>query len=258
MVRTSLTKKRPERSLLTPLKKRGGRNAQGRITVRHRGGGHKRMYRVIDFAQSRYDQPATVQALEYDPNRSSMIALVEYGDHTRSYVLAPEGLRVGDTIVSSREKIDAKVGNRMPLEYIPAGLGVYNIELAEGRGGVLVRSAGSSATLMNIEGEFAQLKMPSGEIRLFPRGVAATVGQVSNPDHRLARLGKAGRMRWLGRKPTVRGKAMNPVDHPHGGGEGHNPIGMQFPKTPWGKQALGVPTRKRNKWTNRLIIKKRS
>lgn len=258
MVRTLLSKKRPERSLLTPLKKHGGRNVQGRITVRHRGGGHKRLYRVVDFMQIRYDQPAIVQALEYDPNRSSMIALVEYGDRIRSYVLAPEGLRVGDTIVSSREKIAAKVGNRMPLEYIPAGLGVYNVELAVGRGGVLVRSAGSSATLMNIEGEFAQLKMPSGEIRLFPRGVAATVGQVSNPDHRLARLGKAGRMRWLGRKPTVRGKAMNPVDHPHGGGEGHNPIGMQFPKTPWGKQALGVPTRKRNKWTNRLIIKKRS
>jgi len=255
---TAFSDKQPERMLTVPLKKHGGRNAQGKITVRHRGGGHKRQYRIIDFMQNRHDECAVVCAIEYDPNRSVAIALVEFPDKEKRYIIAPLGLAEGNTIVSTRNKTEATLGNRMPLEYIPTGLSIHNIELMASQGGKMVRSAGSSAVLMNIEGDYAQVKMPSGEVRMFSKQCAASIGQLSNPDHRLVRLGKAGRMRWLGRRPRVRGKAMNPVDHPHGGGEGHNPIGMKFPKTPWGKPALGVPTRKRNKWTNRLIIKKRA
>lgn len=255
--RGTFAKKRPERGLTVPLQKHGGRNAQGKITVRHQGGGHKRLYRIIDFLQNRYDEPATVVAIEYDPNRTSAIALIEYQDKERSYMLAPAGLHQGDAVVSSRKKIEAKLGNRMPLEAIPTGLPVYNIELVPERGGKMVRSAGSTAVLMNVEGGFAHVKMPSGEIRMFPKLSAASIGQLSNQDHRLVRLGKAGRMRWRGVRPRVRGKAMNPVDHPHGGGEGHNPIGMKFPKTPWGKPALGIATRKSDKWTNRFIVKRR-
>ncbi|MFA4872915.1 MAG: 50S ribosomal protein L2 [Patescibacteria group bacterium] len=255
---TSFADKRPERSLVTPLSKSGGRNAQGKITVRHRGGGHKRLYRIIDFRQDRFDVPAKVIAVEYDPNRTSAIALVEYPDKERRYIPAPVDIHQGTTVMSSMHKIEATPGNRMPLSYIPTGKPVYNIELVPGQGGKIVRSAGTNAIVMNVEGDFAQVKLPSGEIRLFPKEACASVGQVSNPDKRLVRLGKAGRMRHLGWRPEVRGKAMNPVDHPHGGGEGHNPIGMKFPKTPWGKPAFGVPTRNKGKWTNRFIVKKRS
>ncbi|MEW6611078.1 MAG: 50S ribosomal protein L2 [Patescibacteria group bacterium] len=252
---TSFTNKQPERSLVMPLPRSGGRNVQGKITVRHRGGGHKRLYRMIDFHQIRYDVPARVIAVEYDPNRTSAIALVEYPDKERRYIPASVDITVGTEVMASLHKIEATPGNRMPLKYIPTGLAVYNIELVPGRGGKIVRSAGTNAILMNVEGNFAQVKLPSGEIRLFPKDACASVGQVSNPDRRLVRLGKAGRMRHKGWKPKVRGKAMNPVDHPHGGGEGHNPVGMKFPKTPWGKPAFGIPTRKKDKWTNRFIVK---
>jgi len=254
---TEFADKRPEPALTATIRKSGGRNAQGKITVRHRGGGGRRLYRQIDFRGGRLDERATVLAVEYDPNRSSAIALIEYQDGERRYVPAPIGLKIGDTIISSHKKVEAQPGNRMPLGNIPTGLSVFNIELEAGLGGRLVRAAGCGATLINIEGEYAQVKLPSGELRLFPKSCAATIGQVSNPDHRLIRLAKAGRMRWRGIRPRVRGKAMNPVDHPHGGGEGHNPIGMTFPKTPWGKPALGVPTRKKDKWTNKFVIKRR-
>ena len=253
-----LTKSSPDKRLRVRIQKHAGRNNQGRLTVRHRGGGHKRLYRIIDFRQDRYDVPAKVIAVEYDPNRTSAIALVEYPDKERRYIPAPVDVQKGSTVMSSLHKIDATPGNRMPLFHIPTGLPVYNLELVSGQGGKLVRSAGTNAILMNVEGDFAQVKLPSGEIRLFPKEACASVGQVSNPDKRLVRLGKAGRMRHMGWKPEVRGKAMNPVDHPHGGGEGHNPIGMKFPKTPWGKPAFGIPTRNKGKWTNRFIVKKRS
>ncbi len=234
-----------------------GRNSQGKIPVRHRGGRQKRFIRKIDFIMDRVDTPAQVVSVEYDPNRSAHIALVKYGDGEVRYVLAAEGLHIGDQIVASRTKAEIKPGNRLPLEKIPPGIGVHNIELRPGHGGEIVRSAGSSATIMAVEGQYAQLKLPSGEIRLFPRTAMATIGQASNLDHGKVRLGKAGRVRLRGFRPTVRGKAMNPVDHPHGGGEGHNPIGMKHPKTPWGKHALGVKTRKSGKSSNRLIIQRR-
>ena len=255
---TNFSPRRPDRALTQSLKKTGGRNAQGKIPVRHRGGGAKRLYRMVDFRQDRYDIPAQVVAVEYDPNRTAAIALIAYPDGEKRYIPAPVDLKEGAAVVSSRGHVDARPGNRMPLMHIPTGLPVYNLELVPGQGGKIVRSAGTQATLMNIEGGFAHVKLPSGEVRMFPQDACASVGQVSNPDQRLERLGKAGRMRHLGRRPTVRGKAMNPVDHPHGGGEGHNPIGMKFPKTPWGKHAFGVFTRKKDKWTNRLIIKRRS
>lgn len=251
-----LTKKRPEKRLTKGMKKKAGRS-QGTITVRHKGGGHKRLWRQIDFKQAKYDIPATVKSLEYDPNRSSFIALVEYTDGVKSYILAPHGLQVGDKIIASKQQAEIKVGNRLPLQSLPSGMQIHNIELIPGEGGKLVRSAGSAAVVETIEGKYAQIKMPSGEIRLIPKEAMATIGQVSNPDHRLVRLGKAGRKRWLGIRPTVRGKAMNPVDHPHGGGEGRQPIGLPYPKTPTGKPALGVKTRKRKKWTDKLIIERR-
>jgi len=253
-----LSRVKPKRSLTSILKSSGGRNNQGKITVRHRGAGVKRKLRTIDFVQNIFDVPGKVVTIEYDPNRSAFIALVEYGSSGFRYVIAPKGLSVGDTIYSSTSAIEAKPGNRMPLEYIPAGFPIHNIELEAGRGGTLVRSAGGSAQVLTIEGTYAHVKMPSGEVRMFPKSARATVGEVSNPDYRLARKGKAGTMRRLGVRPRVRGKAMNPVDHPHGGGEGRNPIGLQRPMTPWGKPALGVKTRNPNKWTGKLILKKRN
>jgi large subunit ribosomal protein L2 len=244
-----------KKSLTVGLRKKGGRSG-GRIAVRHKGGGHKRLYRQVDFMRSRYDQTAIVKALEYDPNRNALIALIEYEDKSISYILAPDGLKIGEPVVSSLKKVEFKNGNRMPLELVPSSFNVYNIELTPGRGGKLVRGAGTAAVLQNIEGEFAQLKMPSGELRLIAKKCLATIGQVSNPEFRLMRLGKAGRKRWLGIRPSVGGKSMNPVDHPHGGGEGHAPIGMTHPKTPWGKPALGVRTRQRRP-SDKLIIKRR-
>lgn len=251
-----LSGNRPPKSLIEIIKKTGGRNQQGRITVRHRGGGHKRFYRIIDFKRERYDQPATVVTLEYDPNRAARIALVKYEDGAMSYIIAPVDLKPGDKIMSSKNKIEIKPGNRLPLEHIPVGIPVYNIEIRPGSGGTVARSAGNAASLLNLEGPFVQLKLPSGEIKNFFKECLATVGTASNIDHKNIRLGKAGRMRWLGIKPTVRGKVMNPVDHPHGGGEGKSPIGMKHPKTPQGKPALGVKTR-RQRQTNRFIIKRR-
>lgn len=252
-----ITKFEPEKSLITIKKSSGGRNVQGKITVRHRGGGAKRFLRLVDFLRNRYDVPANVIAIEHDPARGARIALVEYPDHTRFYMVAPQDLAVGASVVSSRTGIPIKTGNRMPLKHIPVGVTVHSIELSVGGGGKLVRGAGLGAQLLAVEGGHAQLKLPSGEIRLVPEECAATVGLVGNADHRLVRLGKAGRMRHRGIRPTVRGKVMNPIDHPHGGGEGKHPIGMPFPKTPWGKHALGVKTRDPKKWSNSFILKRR-
>lgn len=252
-----VTKKEPEKALLKILKGQGGRNAQGKITVRHQGGGHKRFYRLIDFKQMRYDQPAKVIALEYDPNRTPLIALIQYKGGEKCYILGPANLKVGEEVVSSLKQVEIKPGNRTMLENIPAGTFVHNLELEPGRGGKLVRSAGSMAVVMGVEGKFAQLKMPSGEIRLFAKNCLASIGQLSNIDHNNVRLGKAGRLRWRGVRPRVRGKAMNPVDHPHGGGEGLSPIGLKHPKTPWGKPALGVKTRRKHKKSNPFILKRR-
>jgi len=251
-----ITKTEPEKSLVSIKRRKAGRS-HGKISTRHRGGGQKKYYRLIDFKSERHNQPAKVLAIEYDPNRTARIALMQYPDNEKRYIIAPDELRVGDEIVSSKEKVEIKVGNRMPLEYIPVGVQVHNIELDPGRGGKIVRSAGTSALIQAVEGEYAQVRLPSGEIRLIPKKALATIGQVSNIDNINIRLGKAGRKRWLGIRPTVRGKAMNPVDHPHGGGEGHNPIGLKHPKTPWGKPALGVKTRKKGKYSDRFIIKRR-
>lgn len=251
-----ITKSTPEKKLTRHIKKRSGRS-KGKITVRHRGGGAKRRYRLIDWKMDRYDVSLEVKAIEYDPNRNARIALVEYPDKEHRYIIAPLNLQVGDRLIFSKNKIEVKPGNRMPLEKIPAGIGVFNIEMEPGRGAQLVRAAGTLAVLQSVEGKHAQLKMPSGEIRLIPRESMATIGQVSNPDYRLMRIGKAGRKRHMGIRPTVRGKAMNPVDHPHGGGEGAQSIGMKYPKNVWGKHALGVKTRKKNKSTNKFIVKRR-
>lgn len=251
-----ITKFEPEKKLIVIKKKKAGRSG-GKITVRHRGGGAKRFIRIVDFKQDKFDMPAKVLAIEYDPNRSARIALVLYADGEKRYILAPLGLKVGDEILSSKGKIEYKLGNRMPLEWIPIGAMVCNIELRPGEGGKLVRGAGLGAQLLAVEGDYAHLKLPSGEIRVVPKSCAATVGQLSAPDRRLVRWGKAGRVRHKGIRPAVRGKAMNPVDHPHGGGEGHCPIGLKHPKTPWGKPALGVPTRKSGKWSDKFIIKRR-
>ncbi|NCP17078.1 50S ribosomal protein L2 [Candidatus Kuenenbacteria bacterium CG_4_9_14_3_um_filter_39_14] len=253
---SDITKSKPEKKLTVTRKTFAGRNKSGKITVRHRGGGAKRRIRLVDFKRLKFNQPASVAAIEYDPNRSARIALVQYEDGQLSYILAADGIKVGDKIVSSDEKVAIKVGNRMPLEFIPAGINVYNVELNPGQGGVMARSAGSSAVVQAIEGKFVQLKMPSGEIRLVKKECLATIGQVSNPDHRLVRLGKAGRQRHRGIRPSVRGKAMNPCDHPHGGGEGRHPIGMRYPKTKWGKHAMGVKTRNNKRWSNRMIIQR--
>jgi len=249
-----ITKKRPEKSLLAPLPKSGGRNNRGRLTTRHRGGGHKRAYRIIDFKRNKHGIPAKVAAIEYDPNRTARIALLNYVDGEKRYILAPLGLKVGDTVMSGPEA-DIRVGNALPLRIIPLGTQVHNIELELGRGGVMVRSAGVSAQLMAKEGNSATLRMPSGEMRIVFIDCLATIGQVGNLDHQNIRIGKAGRKRWLGRRPEVRGSVMNPRDHPHGGGEGRSPRGMN-PKTKWGKPARGVRTR-HNPRTNRYIVRRR-
>ncbi len=250
-----ITKTQPEKSLIEPLKKTGGRNASGRITVRHRGGGHKQMYRVIDFKRDKHDVPAKVAALEYDPNRSALIALLNYADGEKRYIIAPIGLKVGDTVVSGPNS-DIKPGNAMPLSNIPVGTIIHNIELKKNRGGQLVRTAGAGAQLMAKEGNYANIRLPSGEMRLVPVDCMATIGQIGNEEYENISIGKAGRSRWLGKKPANRGVVMNPIDHPHGGGEGRSPIG-RAPVTPWGKPALGHRTRK-HKASDRLIVKRRS
>ena len=250
-----ITKTEPEKSLVVPLKKHAGRNNQGRLTVRHRGGGHKRLYRIIDFKRNKDGIPAKVVAIEYDPNRTARIALLAYADGEKRYILAPHGLKVGDVLMSGPEA-DIKVGNALPLANIPVGTLIHNIELYPGKGGQLVRSAGSAAQLLGKEGRYAILRLPSGEMRNVLLECRATVGQVGNLEHENITIGKAGRSRWLGIRPTVRGVVMNPVDHPHGGGEGRSPIG-RHPVTPWGKPTLGVKTRKKKKASSKLIIKRR-
>lgn len=254
---SDVTKKQPEKNLIRIKKKRGGRNFSGKITVRHQGGGAKQYYRLIDYKRNKFDMPASVEAIEYDPNRRARLALVKYQDGEKSYIIAPVDLKVGDSIMSSKSRIDIKAGNQMPLQELPLGSDIYNIELTPGRGAQIVRTAGSLAKLMAVEGEYATVKLPSGEVRLVSKKAMASVGQVSNPDAMHIRIGKAGRMRHMGVRPSVRGKAMNPVDHPHGGGEGHNPIGMKAPKTLWGKKAMGVLTRKPKKYSNKFIIRGR-
>jgi large subunit ribosomal protein L2 len=251
-----ITKSRPEKSLTVALKKRAGRNQQGRITVRHRGGGSRRLYRIIDWKRNKIGVPARVVAIEYDPNRTARIALLQYADGEKRYMLAPTGLTVGASIMSGPEA-DVRVGNSLPLANMPTGTQVHNIELVPGRGGQIVRSAGTSAQLMAKEGEYALLRLPSGEMRRVPMGCVATVGQVGNVEHSLVKLGKAGRTRHRGRRPQVRGSVMNPRDHPHGGGEGRAPIGMPGPKTPWGKPALGYRTRN-NQSTDKYIVRRRN
>jgi len=251
-----ITKAEPEKSLTAPLKKTGGRNSSGRITCRHKGGGHKRLYRIIDFKRDKLNVPAKVAAIEYDPNRSARIALLHYADGEKRYILAPLGLKVGDTVTAGPEA-DIKPGNALPLKSIPVGTTVHAVELRPGKGAVMARSAGTSAQLMAKEGKYATLRLPSGEMRMVLQECMATVGQVGNPEHENISLGKAGRSRWLGIRPTVRGVVMNPRDHAHGGGEGKSPIGRKTPQTPWGKAALGVKTRRRKKPSNKLIIKRR-
>lgn len=250
-----ITRTSPERSLLGPNKQKAGRNNQGRITVRHRGGGHKRRYRIIDFKRDKQGVPATVREIEYDPNRTARIALLVYADGEKRYILAPVGLKVGDTVMSGPEA-DVRIGNTLPIYRIPLGTQMHNIELQPGKGGQLVRSAGTSAQLLAKEGAYAQVRLPSGEVRLISQNCLATIGQVGNVEHSNIVLGKAGRKRWLGYRPTVRGSAMDPDSHPHGGGEGAAPIGMPGPKTPWGKPALGAITRK-NKRTEKYIVRRR-
>ena len=250
-----ITKGKPEKSLLLPLKKRAGRNNQGRITVRHRGGGAKRRLRLLDFKRDKIGVPGRVATIEYDPNRSARIALVYYADGDKRYILAPLGLSVGDTIKSGGDA-EVKPGNTLPLKLIPSGTLIHNIELIRGRGGQLVRSAGVAAQLMVKEGDYALVRLPSSEMRRIRSDCFATIGQVGNVDHQSIKLGKAGRKRWLGWRPTVRGSAMSPRDHPHGGGEGRSPIGMPGPKTPWGKPALGYRTRK-PKASDKMIVKRR-
>ena len=253
---SGLSKVAPERSLLEPIKKNAGRNSYGRITVRHRGGGNRRKYRVIDFKRERFGIPATVQTLEYDPNRSAFIALVQYEDGEKRYIIAPQDLKVGDKIVSGPEA-DIKPGNALPLINIPVGSFLHNIELYPGKGAQLARSAGNTAQLMAKENGMALLRLPSGELRNVPATCMATVGVVSNPEHANVNYGKAGRKRHMGWRPTVRGSVMNPCDHPHGGGEGKSPIGRPGPVTPWGKPALGYKTRQKNKRTDKYIVKRR-
>ncbi len=250
-----ITKGKPEKSLLLPLKKRAGRNTRGKITVRHRGGGAKRRLRIIDFKRDKVSVPGRVAAIEYDPNRSARLALIHYADGDKRYILAPLELNVGDAIMSGSDA-EVKPGNTLPLKLIPTGTLIHNIELERGRGGQLVRSAGTAAQLMVKEGEYALVRLPSSEMRRIRIDCLATIGQLGNIDHQNIKLGKAGRKRWLGWRPTVRGSAMSPRDHPHGGGEGRSPIGMAGPKTPWGKPALGYRTRK-PKASDKLIVKRR-
>jgi len=250
-----ITRTTPERSLLRPLKKKAGRNFRGKITVRHRGGGHKRQYRVIDFKRDKFDVPGRVTTIEYDPNRSARIALVTYADGEKRYIVAPLNLKVGDVVMSG-PKAEVRVGSALPIANIPVGTTIHNVELHVGRGGQLARAAGTSAQLLAKEGRYAQIRLPSGEVRLVSVECMATIGQVGNTEHGNISLGKAGRKRWLGIRPSVRGSAMDPNSHPHGGGEGRTPIGMPGPKTPWGKPALGYKTR-RNKTTDRWIVRRR-
>lgn len=250
-----ITRSQPERSLLVPLNKKAGRNFRGKITVRHHGGGAKRLYRIIDFRRDKYGVPARVDSIEYDPNRSARIALLVYADGEKRYILAPLGLAVNDSVMSGAQS-EIRVGNALPLDNIPLGTMVHNIELYKGRGGQLVRAAGTAAQLLAKDGDYAQVRLPSGEVRMVRRDCMATIGQVSNVDHGNIKLGKAGRKRWLGIRPTVRGSAMTPRDHPHGGGEGKAPIGMPGPKSPWGQPTLGYKTR-RNKRTDKYIVRRR-
>ncbi len=252
-----LTKKAPEKSLTTDLKSKAGRNAHGRITVRHRGGGVKRHYRIIDFKRNKDNVPARVAALEYDPNRTANIALLYYADGEKRYILAPLGLKNDDVIVSGTQDVDIKVGNAMPISEIPVGTMIHNIELKPGKGGQLCRSAGTSAQLMAKEDDYAQVRLPSGEVRMVLVKCRATIGQVGNIDHGNISIGKAGRKRHMGWRPTVRGVVMNPNDHPHGGGEGKSPIGMPSPVTPWGKPTLGYKTRKPKKHSDKYIVRRR-
>ena len=251
-----VTKKSPEKSLLAKKKKNSGRNSYGRITVRHQGGGNRQKYRIIDFKRNKDDMFATVVGIEYDPNRSANIALLQYEDGTLSYILAPQGLKDGDKVISG-EKADIKPGNSMSIENIPVGTMIHNIELNPGQGGKMVRAAGQAAQLMAKEGQYSHVRLPSGEMRLVLTRCRATIGTLGNADHENVKLGKAGKTRHLGIRPTVRGSVMNPVDHPHGGGEGRAPVGHSGPMTPWGKPALGYKTRKKNKASNKFIVKRR-
>jgi len=253
-----LTTAKPHKNLLVIKKRSGGRNATGRITVRHIGGGAKKFIRIIDFKRDKFEMPGIIKTIEYDPNRNARIALVVYNDGEKRYIIAPNELKVNDEILSSKDKqIKVNPGNALVLENIPVGSTIYNIELTPGKGGQLVRGAGNNAQLMAIEGDYATIKLPSGEVRKVYKKCMATMGTVSNSEYLTIRLGKAGRKRHLGIRPTVRGKAMNPVDHPHGGGEGKHPIGLKYPKTLWGKHALGVKSRKSNKYSDKLIIQRR-
>ena len=254
---SELSKVAPEKSLLEPLKNKSGRNSYGRITVRHRGGGNRKKYRVIDFKRTKFDVVAEVATIEYDPNRSAHIALIKYEDGVKSYILAPAGLKVGDKVMAG-PNADIKPGNALPLTNIPTGTFIHNVELYPGRGGQLARAAGNAAQLMAKEGDYALLRLPSGELRKVPVGCMATVGQVGNVDHENVKIGKAGRKRHMGWRPTVRGSVMNPNDHPHGGGEGKSPIGRPGPVTPWGKPALGYKTRNKKKASNKLIVRRRN
>ncbi|OQY37028.1 MAG: 50S ribosomal protein L2 [Anaerolineaceae bacterium 4572_5.2] len=251
-----ITKKTPERSLIIPLRKSGGRNAHGRVTVRHRGGGHRRFIRIVDFKRDKIGVPARVAAIEYDPNRTARLALLFYADGAKRYIIAPVGVKVGDTLMSGPE-VEIRAGNSLPIANIPVGTMIHNIEMKEGKGAQMVRSAGASAQLLAKEGDYAQIRLPSGEVRLIRQVCYATIGQVGNVDHGNIKLGKAGRKRHMGIRPTVRGSAMTPRDHPHGGGEGRQPIGMPGPKSPWGKPTLGYKTR-RNKDTNKYIVRRRN
>lgn len=255
LVFNEITTSEPEKSLLVPLKKKSGRNSQGRITVRHRGGGHKRRYRIIDFKRNKHGVPANVASIEYDPNRTANIALLVYADGEKRYILAPEGVGVGDKLMSGPDA-EIRVGNALPIYRIPLGTQIHNIELQPGKGGQLVRAAGTSAQLLAKEGVYSQVRLPSGEVRYISQDCIATIGSIGNSDHSNVVLGKAGRKRWLGIRPTVRGSAMDPNSHPHGGGEGGSPIGMPGPKTPWGKPTLGAKTR-RNKRTDKYIVRRR-
>ena len=251
-----ITKSTPERSLIIPLRKKGGRNAHGRVTVRHRGGGHRRFIRIVDFKRDKLGVPARVAAIEYDPNRTARLALLFYADGAKRYIIAPVGVKVGDTLMSGPDA-EIRPGNSLPISNIPLGTMIHNIEMQEGKGGQMVRSAGASAQVLAKEGDYAQIRLPSGEVRLVRQGCYATIGQVGNVDHSNIKLGKAGRKRHMGIRPTVRGSAMNPNDHPHGGGEGRQPIGMPGPKSPWGKPTLGYKTR-RNKDTDKYIVRRRN
>lgn len=254
---SELSNVEPEKSLLEPLKKNGGRNSYGRITVRHQGGGNRQKYRVIDFKRDKDGIKATVATIEYDPNRTANIALLNYVDGEKRYILAPIGLSVGDSIISG-STADIKPGNALPLANIPIGSLIHNIELKPGKGGQLVRAAGNSAQLMAKEGEYAQVRLPSGEVRMIRMNCKATIGQIGNLEHENVKIGKAGRKRWMGIRPTVRGVVMNPCDHPHGGGEGKSPIGRPSPVTPWGKPTLGLKTRKKKNKTDKFIVKRRN